>query len=83
MANFEAALLEIKPAFGVDNDQLENSIRGGIIDFGPSFSKVLKACTDFIGEIKSSERTQLLTVLLEGKNGCGKTALAAHLALKS
>ena len=81
MADFELALNEIKPAFGVDNDELMNSIRGGIIDYGESFQKVHKMCQDFISEIKNSRHTQLLTILLEGKNGCGKTALSAHLAL--
>lgn len=38
MADFEKALKEIKPAFGVDNSGLENSIRGGIVHFGDRFN---------------------------------------------
>lgn len=34
-------------------------------------------------EIKNSKNTPLLTLLLEGKNGCGKTALASKFALES
>jgi len=33
--------------------------------------------------VATSERTPLLTMLLEGKNMTGKTALAAHLAVQS
>lgn len=66
MADFEMALVEVKPAFGVDNNELQNSIRGGVINFGERFETVQKACKDFIGEIKASKTTQLLTVLLEG-----------------
>lgn len=83
MADFERALKEIKPAFGVDNNELSNSIRGGIIEHGSRFSQVSKSCMDFIEEIRQSKTTQLLTVLLEGEYGCGKTALSASLALKS
>jgi vesicle-fusing ATPase len=38
---------------------------------------------NFISEIKNSKSTPLLSILLEGRNGCGKTALAAKLALES
>lgn len=38
---------------------------------------------NFINEIKNSKTTPLLSILLEGRNGSGKTALAAKLALES
>ena len=40
-------------------------------------------CQDFIKSVKNSQSTSLLTVLLEGVNGSGKTALAAKLAIES
>lgn len=83
MADFMKALEENKPAFGVDNTNLINLIRGGFYDFGEDFQKVYKTGLNFINEIRNSNNTQLLTILLEGKNGCGKTALAAKLALES
>lgn len=43
----------------------------------------MKNCSDFVNEIKNTTSTPLLSILLEGKNGCGKTALAAKLALDS
>jgi len=51
----------------------------------------LRAATDqsaaerveLIGQLQGSERTSLLSILLEGPAGAGKTALAATLALQS
>lgn len=83
MADFEQALEENKPAFGVDNDNLQNSIRGGFYPYGETFNEVYKNGQNFLNEIKNSQATPLLTILLEGKNGSGKTALAAKLALES
>jgi vesicle-fusing ATPase len=42
-----------------------------------------KTCQEFIKSVKNSQSTQLLTVLLEGVSGSGKTALAAKLAIES
>lgn len=78
------ALDEIKPAFGVDEASLESSFRGGMYNHGPEFNKVYKLGKDLIESTKSSSSANpLLSVLLEGQNGSGKTALAAHLAKES
>ena len=66
MLDFELALNEIKPAFGIDGDELSNSIRGGIIEYGDRFNDVFKNCIDFVKEIKNSKNTPLLSILLEG-----------------
>ena len=83
MADFERALAEIKPQFGMDNSGLENKIIGGIHSYGHSFDNCMEKCKDFINEIRTSNHTQLLSLLLEGSPGSGKTALAAMLALDS
>ena len=54
-ADFERALDEIKPAFGMDNSGLENKLVGGIYNFGPKFTDLYSKCTDFISEIKNSQ----------------------------
>ena len=72
----------MKPAFGVDDKTLDNCIREGWYDFGAEFQKVHNTCGNFIKQMKNSQ-SFLHTILLEGANGCGKTALAAHLALDS
>jgi vesicle-fusing ATPase len=83
MGDFLQSLEENKPAFGVDNENLSNCIRGGIYPYGESFNELYKLGVNFIQEIKNSKSTPLLSILLEGRNGCGKTALAAKLALES
>eukprot|EP00347_Sterkiella_histriomuscorum_P002129 403369358 len=83
MIDFMKALDEIKPAFGIDNTNLQNSLRGGFYSYGERFTDLYKTGLNFINEIRNSKNTPLLTVLLEGKNGCGKTALAAKFALES
>ena len=84
MSDFVMALGEIKPAFGIDDKSLESSIRAGMIPYGERFNKIKNLCTDFVQSIRNaSSATPLLTVLLEGRNGSGKTALAAKIALES
>jgi vesicle-fusing ATPase len=83
MNDFIQALDEVKPAFGMDNKSLENSIRGGFYVYGQQMTDVYSQCQEFIKSVKNSEKTTLLTVLLDGANGSGKTALAAKLAIES
>jgi len=83
MADFLQALEENKPAFGADNENLSNCVRGGIFEYGGQFNEIYKTGTNFVNEIKNSQKNTLLSILLEGKNGSGKTALAAKLALES
>ncbi|SPQ95215.1 Vesicle-fusing ATPase [Plasmodiophora brassicae] len=83
MAHFEQALLEVVPAFGVSEDELRACVRNGLVNYGPPFDKILEDCRSFINQIKNSEQTPLLSLLLHGEIGCGKTAIAAQLAMES
>lgn len=78
--DFQKALTEVQPAFGQDHGALENCIEHGIIEFSDAFQKVLRKCTKVVNQVRSSESSSLLSVLLVGPPGSGKTALAAHLA---
>jgi len=40
MNDFMNALSEVKPAFGMDDKTLENSIRAGMLPYGDRFNKV-------------------------------------------
>lgn len=82
-ADFEKALGEVKPAFGVEFDEFENCMRNGIIDYGASVSTLLRQGSLFSSQVKSSNRTPLVSILLEGPVGSGKTALAAKMAKES
>ena len=82
MADFLGALNEVHPLFGVSEEDLERSVEGGIIHFSPHIEKILKNGRDFVNQVKSGS-TPLLSVLLHGPRGSGKTALAARIAMDS
>jgi len=44
---------------------------------------LLSSCRTLVRQVKDSEATPLVTVLLEGPQGTGKTALAATVAIES
>lgn len=83
MADFERALLEVIPAFGQNSGELERCRLNGIIPTGPRFEHLRKTARLLVEQVRVSEKTPLLTVLLEGVSGAGKTALAATLAMDS
>ncbi len=83
MHHFERALEEVKPTFGVAEDDLKGLIRGGIISYNPDFEKMMGNLKSFVNQVESSTETPVLSVLLEGPSGVGKTAVAAKIALES
>ena len=82
-SDFQYALNEVVPAFGVTGGEFKEHIRNGIVDYSYAFRSVLDTCKNFIEQLKNSERTTLISILLEGNVGSGKTALAASLAMNS
>ena len=54
MNDFLHALEEVKPAFGMDSKQLENSVRGGFFIYGPQMQDLYTTCQDFIKSVKNS-----------------------------
>jgi len=82
-ADFERAQSEVKPAFGASTEDLESCARGGIVPYGVALTNLMQSAASLIGQLQQSERTPLLSILLEGPVGAGKTALAATLALRS
>jgi vesicle-fusing ATPase len=82
MADFMGALNEVRPLFGVSEEDLERSVEGGIFRFSPHIDKILNNGMLFVDQVRSGE-TPLLSVLLHGPRGSGKTALAARIAMNS
>jgi len=80
--DFVLALNEIQPKFGITEDSFNNCCSNGIIPFGETFKRLMEAGNLFIQQVKNSSRTPLVTMLLEGPIGTGKTSVAATLALK-
>ena len=81
--DFEHAFDDVKPAFGVSEDEMEMCIRGGIIPFSPFIGDILNAGQLIIKQVQDKESAPRFRTLLWGPPGCGKTALTAKLALDS
>ncbi|KAK3593526.1 hypothetical protein CHS0354_037052 [Potamilus streckersoni] len=71
---------DIKPAFGSSKEEFEKYVSNGIIKWGMPVNRVLEDGDLLISQARSSDRTPLVTFLLEGSAGSGKTALAAQIA---
>lgn len=82
MEDFLRALEEVHPLFGVSEEDLERAVEGGIMHFSPHIDKILGTGRDFINQVRSGT-TPLLSVVLHGPHGSGKTALAARIAMDS
>ena len=83
MKNFLDAFGEIQPMFGLNSSELENCIQFGMINYGVNYEILSSKISALFEQIKNSNSSSLLSVLLEGDSGCGKTALASYLALHS
>ena len=79
--DFERALAECHPAFGVREDELAQVIANGIISHGAEFDRVKQTLVKMTQQVLNSSRTPLVSVMLTGPRGSGKSALAADLAL--
>ncbi|KAF9034973.1 AAA-domain-containing protein [Hymenopellis radicata] len=78
--DFMHALEEVHPAFGVSEEELQQVIQNGIIHFDGGVEEILHTGQLFIEQVRTSTRTPLVSVLLHGPTGSGKTALAASIA---
>ncbi|MCJ1455622.1 transport between ER and Golgi ATPase protein [Mycoblastus sanguinarius] len=81
--DFEHAFDDVKPAFGVSEDEMQRCLRGGIIHFSPSIDSILNEASLIVKQVEQPESTPLFSTILYGPPGSGKTALAAKIALDS
>ncbi|KAG0302265.1 transport between ER and Golgi ATPase protein [Dissophora globulifera] len=82
-ADFMGALSEVGAAFGSSEEELDACLTNGIIHFSPHIEKILKEGQLRVEQVQHSERTPLVSMLLHGPPGAGKTALAATMAMES
>jgi vesicle-fusing ATPase len=68
--DFMHALQEVKPLFGVSEESIEAFISNGIINYGPAFAKLWDTINSFLVQVRNSNRTSLLSILLEGLFVC-------------
>lgn len=78
--DFLHALEEVKPAFGVAEEELSQVVQNGIVHYDPIVDEILRDGRLFVEQVRTSNRTPLVSLLLHGPPGSGKTALAATIA---
>lgn len=81
--DFEHAFDDVKPAFGVSQDEMQAALRGGIINFSPFIEEILDEGSLIVQQVQEPDSTPLFSAILHGPPGSGKTALAAKIALDS
>ncbi|PWN53756.1 AAA-domain-containing protein [Violaceomyces palustris] len=81
--DFLHALDEVQPAFGVAEEELQQVVHNGIMRFAPHIDVILRDGQLRVEQVRTSTRTPLVTALLHGPPGSGKTALAATIAMQS
>lgn len=82
-ADFMHALDEVQPAFGVSEEELTEVVQNGIIHYSKKVNEILNDGSLLVEQVRHSDRTPLVSVLLHGPAGSGKTALAATIAMQS
>lgn len=76
------SLEEIVPGFGLDQENFDVYTRNRIINYGPSFDKIM-AMLNKMSSLALTGPKQLTSLLLFGPQGSGKTSIAAHFARQS
>ena len=81
--DFKHAFDDVKPAFGVSEDEMQRCLRGGIIHFSPFIDNILNEGSLIVQQVQAPDSTPLFSAILHGPPGSGKTALASKMALDS
>ena len=81
--DFEHAFDDVKPSFGVSEDEMQRCLRGGIIHFSEAIDGILNEAKLIVKQVQEPDSTPLFSTILYGPPGSGKTALAAKIALDS
>jgi vesicle-fusing ATPase len=82
-ADFERALNDVEPKFGAKSQELKAFYRNGFVPYGDSFDLMMSTLERLVEQVRTSDRTPLMSVLLKGPPASGKTAIAAKLAVDS
>ncbi|KAL7066198.1 putative vesicle-fusing ATPase [Cryptosporidium serpentis] len=78
--DFIAALKEVKPAFGSNEEELLSLMPRGIVTLGTNSQHVMELLERLTSQVKTDKNTNTLSILLHGERGAGKSALASYVA---
>jgi len=81
--HFKYAFEEVKPMFGSDKDKIESSILFGMINYGKRYSNIYGNLESYVNQLKNSSSANMMSILLHGDSGNGKTSVACSIALNS
>lgn len=81
--DFMHALDEVHAAFGVSEEELQTVVQNGIIHYSAEIESILRDGRLLVEQVRNSQRTPLVSALIHGPPGAGKTALAATIAMNS
>lgn len=71
---------DVKPAFGAAAEMLDSFQARGIINWGPPVTQMLEDGSLYIEQVRASETSNLISILIEGPPNSGKSAMAAKIA---
>ena len=78
-ADFDKAASDVKPMFGVDNDTIQTLMPQPFIVWSDEYQALLNQMQVYMSQVSSSPVTRLVTCLIQGARGSGKTGLAARI----
>ena len=81
--DFERAMLDVEPKFGAKSTEFKALYRNGFVPYGDSFDHLMHTLERLVEQVRTSVKTPLMSVLLQGSSAVGKTAIAAKLAVDS
>lgn len=81
--DFQRALDDVSPKFGAKSSELKAMYRNGFVPYGDSFDLLMGNMERLVEQVRTSEKTPLMSVLLQGPPASGKTAMAAKVAVES
>jgi len=81
--DFQRALDDVAPKFGAKSQELRALYRNGFVPYGESFDLLMGNMARLIEQVRTSEKTPLMSVLVQGPVASGKTAVAAKVAVES
>jgi len=82
-ADFERALGDVEPKFGAKSTELKAFYRNGFVPYGDSFDLLMGTLERLVEQVRVSDKTPLMSVMLKGPAASGKTAIASKLAVDS